>query len=135
MNSIRKYLGWIAVPMTLLVFTLSMPPASVVAAMVDTQTVARDHAVDARAQLTSLMAREDIQRELLARGIDPAEARARVAGLTDQEARRLAHTLDSLPAGGNIIAAVILITVIVFAVLVVTDITGQTNVFPFIKAK
>ncbi len=136
MTSIRKYMRWMAVPAALMVLTLSMPPASAVAAMVDTHTaLARDRAVDARTQLTSLMARADVQKELQARGIDPAEAQARVDALTDNEARQLARKLDSLPAGGGVIGAVIIVAVIVFAVLVITDYTGQTNVFPFIKAK
>ena len=56
--------------------------------------------------------------------------KARVAALTDAEAAELAARLDELPAGGVSILGAILI---VFLVLLLTDILGYTKVFPFTK--
>jgi hypothetical protein len=56
------------------------------------------------------------------------EANQRVAALTDDEARILSTQLDSLPAGGFDALGAILI---VFIVLLITDILGFTKVFSF----
>jgi hypothetical protein len=42
---------------------------------------------------------------------------------------QLAGRIDSLPAGGDVIGAV----VFVFLVLLITDLLGLTKVFPFTK--
>ena len=131
----RNTLRWLAAPMAVMVLCLSITTAPATAAMVDTQAaVERDAAADARAKLKSLLARDDVRKELLARGIDPEEARKRVNALTDSEAVQVAGQIDQLPAGGSFIGVLVGIAVIVFIVLVITDYTGQTNVFPFIKA-
>ena len=53
-----------------------------------------------RERIAAAFEREDVRVELQARGVDPAHAKARVAALTDEEARLLAAEIDSLPAGG-----------------------------------
>jgi hypothetical protein len=53
---------------------------------------------------------------------------ARVAALSDEEAAQLAARLDELPAGGS---DFLTIALIVFLVLLFTDIMGYTKVFPF----
>lgn len=74
--------------------------------------------------------RAEVQAQLQAYGVSAAEVKARVAALTDEEAAELARHLDSLPAGGvNIISALL----IVFLVLLLTDILGFTKVFPFTR--
>jgi hypothetical protein len=82
-------------------------------------------------RIGSLLERADVQAQLRAYGVDPAEARARAAALTDAEAAQLVSNIDGLPAGGiNILGAIVL----VFLVLLVTDILGYTKVFPFTKS-
>jgi len=51
------------------------------------------------------------------------------SALTDDEARLLAQRIDQMPAGGGIVGAIVLI----FLVLLVTDVLGLTDVFPFTK--
>ncbi len=82
-----------------------------------------------RDRVKKLLAREDIRNQLLALGVDPDEAGARVQGMTDSEAQTLAGKLDQLPAGGGVVEAVL----IVFLVLLFTDIMGFTDVFPFVN--
>jgi hypothetical protein len=62
--------------------------------------------------------------------VSPAEVNARVAALSDAEAAELAARIDELPAGGVSILGAALI---VFLVLLLTDILGYTKVFPFTK--
>jgi hypothetical protein len=89
-------------------------------------------AVEARAYITSVLAREDIQKALIARGIDPIEAQARVGTLTDREAIQFAGTMEQLPAGG-VIGYIVGLAVLVFLVLLITDVLGYTDIFPFVK--
>jgi len=49
----------------------------------------------------SLTDRERVELLLAAHGVQSAEARARAAALTDQEATQLAAEIDALPAGGG----------------------------------
>ena len=50
--------------------------------------------------------------------------------MTDAEAAQLVSNIDALPAGGvGILGAIVL----VFLVLLVTDILGYTKMFPFTK--
>lgn len=81
-------------------------------------------------RIVEVLERADVQAQLRARGVDPAEARARAAALTDAEAAQIVSNIDQLPAGGiGIIGAIVL----VFLVLLLTDILGYTKVFPFTK--
>lgn len=107
----------------LLILSLALPlPAQ--AAL-----VATDAALE-RQRLAGLFERAEVQQQLRAYGVEPAEARARVAALTDAEAAQLVSNIDELPAGGiGIVGAIVL----VFLVLLVTDILGYTKVFPFTK--
>jgi hypothetical protein len=91
--------------------------------------VATDAALE-RQHIAGLLERAEVQQQLRAYGVEPAEARARVAALTDAEAAQLVSNIDELPAGGvGIVGAIVL----VFLVLLVTDILGYTKVFPFTK--
>jgi len=84
-----------------------------------------------RAQLAQTLARSDIQDQLRAFGVDPAQAQSRVHALTDAEAAELAARIDQLPAGGS---DVLVVALIVFLVLLATDIMGYTKIFPFTRS-
>ena len=83
-----------------------------------------------RSRIVSLLDRAEVRAQLKAYGVDPADVKARVAALSDEEAAHLAAQLDSLPTGGSIIGAIVLI----FLVLLVTDILGFTKIFPFTRS-
>ena len=96
------------------------------------QVIQETHSVSDRAKVESFMLREDVQKQLTLMGIDSTEAESRVASLSDEEIRKMAGRLDELPAGegvGSIVGAML----IVFLVLLVTDLLGLTDVFPFVK--
>lgn len=103
------------------------------AVMVSTEEVARLAVTGApdsgHARLAAVLARDNVRSEMERLGIDPASAQERVAALTDEEAASLADQIDKAPAGG-IIGAILL----VFFVLLVTDILGLTKVFPFTRS-
>lgn len=83
-----------------------------------------------RERIASVLERADVQAQLQAYGVSPAQVKARVAALTDDEAAELAARLDSLPAGG---LGVLEAALIVFLVLLLTDIFGYTKIFPFTR--
>jgi hypothetical protein len=102
-----------------LALLVSIPYQGALAALVDTETAADSvHGSNARARLHQYLARGDVQAALRAQGIDPAEAEARVASLTDAEINQIAGRLDELPAGG-VLGFVILVLVIVLLVFVI----------------
>ncbi|HEY0336422.1 MAG TPA: PA2779 family protein [Burkholderiales bacterium] len=58
-------------------------------------------AQDVRAQIDAVLARAEVSDQLQMMGIDPKAVQARVAVLTDDEARDLAGKLHSVPAGAS----------------------------------
>jgi len=82
-----------------------------------------------RTQLELLLAREDVAVQLRAFGVDAGDALMRVERMTDEEVASLNRQLGELPAGGDLLGAAL----IVFIVLVITDVIGATDVFPFIR--
>ena len=112
----------------LLALSLHFPAAQ--ARMISTEAVVNAAQVQQnRERLRNAINRDDVKAELLARGVDPAQVQARVDSLTDQELQSLSGKIDQLPAGGDALDLLVLI----FIVLLITDILGFTNVFPFVK--
>jgi len=71
---------------------------------------------------------------LVSQGVDLQEAQNRIESLTDEEAIRVAEQLQELPAGGDsFFTALLIVALIVFLVLLATDIAGYTDIFPFVK--
>lgn len=104
---------------------------SVQAALISTEQVAAANAAQQQREvIAAALARPGVMAQLEQLGVDPQQARARVDALTDAEAEELAGQIDSLPAGGaDIIGALVLI----FLVLLVTDLLGLTRVYPFVR--
>ena len=72
-----------------------------------------------RAALNTFLARADVATQLQTLGIDAATAKARVAALSDAEARALAGQVADAPAGGVYsagIIAIILIALVAWAI-------------------
>jgi hypothetical protein len=87
----------------------------------------------ARALLGSLLDRADVRAVLESHGVSAEDAKARVAALSDDEVAGLAAKFQSLPAGGDGIEGVLWLAVLVFLILLITDILGFTKVFPFTR--
>lgn len=103
------------------------------ASLISTEQVARSVAVEngesPHATLMSMFERADVVAQLERHGVSSTDAEARVAALTDEEAAHFVSQIEQAPAGG-IIGAILL----VFFVLLVTDILGFTRVFPFTRS-
>ena len=99
-------------------------PLEAYAGMMPTEAAVRD-------RIAAFVDREEVRAKLQAHGVTSAQVSERVAALTDDEAAEIAARIDELPAGGlGVLEAI----VVVFLVLLLTDILGFTKVFPFTKA-
>ena len=136
MKNIRMFLKPVGLFLAVFMLIISGPCQSAVAALIGTESVVdTDGAQNARQYLKSVLAREDVKKALVSQGIDPGEAQKRLDGLTDEEATRLADQLQELPAGGGFFTTLLIVALIVFLVLLATDIAGYTDIFPFVKSK
>ncbi|HTN65180.1 MAG TPA: PA2779 family protein [Burkholderiaceae bacterium] len=102
------------------------------AAMISTDQIhAEASAQQNHDRIAAALNRPEVMSQLEKMGVTKVDAQARVAALTDTEVATVAEQMDSLPAGGDgILGALVLI----FVVLLVTDILGLTKVFPFTRS-
>jgi hypothetical protein len=134
MKLLRKNANFLSVFMATLMLLIAVPFQTILAAMIPTEVINDTlNAQEARDFLNELISREDIQNYLTNQGIDPLEAKARIDSLSDSEAVMMAKQLEQLPAGGGAVGIIIGAALIVFLVLLATDILGYTDVFPFVK--
>lgn len=104
------------------------------AKLITTSQISRDVQVtEDRERVNLFFEREDVVNQLETLGLTSQEAKKRLAGLTEGEVAMIAQHLDELPAGGNGVGAVVGAVVLIFLVLLITDILGFTDVFPFVK--
>ena len=128
MRRIQKVEKSVSILMAMLMLMISAPVSSVFAAMIGTEALlVNPDTVDARDQLRSFLDRKDVQAELTARGIDPAEAKARVDSLSDAELMQIADKIDGLPAGGDFWGTFVFVVIIIFVTLLVLEIMGYTD--------
>lgn len=110
----------------ILTFVLgSVPFAPAHAGMIQTADV-----FDDRARIHAVLDRDDVRAQLEQHGVSLADAKARVAALSDSEARQMANQLENMPAGA---ADVVGVLFTIFIILLVTDLLGLTSVFPFTR--
>ena len=102
--------------------------------MIDTGTaIAMTRQDDARTRIVNFLDRQDVQLAMEQQGIAAEEARQRVASLTDDEVMQISRVMDQLPAGGDGVGVVIGAAVLIFVILLLTDIAGLTHVFSFVN--
>jgi len=137
MKLIRQRSKSTSVFLVILMVLLTTPCQSVLAAMIETEAslASIPQGQAARNTIKALLAREDARAVLRAQGINPVEAMARVDSLTDEEIENIATRMDQLPAGGDAFGVIVGAALIVFIVLLVTDILGLTDVFTFVKKR
>ena len=136
MNMLRQTVKPVSVVLIVSMLLLVVPYQPCLAALIGTETVldaARGQ--EARQNITRILARKDVQRVFRMQGISPEEAKARVNALSDAEVVALEKRIDQLPAGGDGLGTILFAIVFVFLVLLVTDILGYTDVFPFVKKR
>jgi pantoate kinase len=130
----RRFTRYVCYFVAVTMLLMSLPVQTVRAAMIKTETVLTLSTVnDVRENLNQFLKREDVQAIMTAQGISPAEAKARVDSLSDDEIMQIADKMDQLPAGGSAFGVIVTAAVVIFIVLLITDILGFTDVFTFVK--
>lgn len=120
MHPIRRKAQPVAILMTVLTLLLSVPYQSAVAALVETEAMLdMSRSQEARETLKHFMNRDDVRSAIVAQGVDPLEADARLNSLTNAEVIQIADQIDQLPAGGDVIGLLVTVLVIVILVLVI----------------
>jgi Family of unknown function (DUF6627) len=133
MTGIPTLRRFVALTLAVVMFVLMGPIGAARAALVSTEQVIGASAAAAdRDRVAAFLGRDDVRRQMVALGVDPMEAAARVQGLSDAEVHQIAGHLDQLPAGQDAIVAVIGAAVFIFLVLLITDLLGLTHIFPFV---
>jgi hypothetical protein len=137
MKTLRKLQQYVVIPVILSFVVVTFPFGAAQAGMVSTErAVERSYQAGAtadRERVLGLLRRAEVQQEMRALGVDPDEAYARAAALSDAELAQVAGRMDALPAGEGIIGPIVGAAVLVFIVLLITDLMCWTRVFPFTK--
>jgi hypothetical protein len=134
MSAIRQLRRGVALLLAVVMLVVSMPLGGARAALVTTdQVLGQSDGASERARVLAFLGRAEVREQIVALGVDPAEAAARVATLSDAQVRAIAGEIDQLPAGQSAIAAIVGAILIIFLVLLVTDLLGLTNIFPFVN--
>ena len=111
--------------------TLMGLPLTAHAALVGTEEALTSTVATAeRGKVDAFMQREDVRAALQSRGVSPEEASERVRALSQDEVSQLALQIDQAPAAG---ADVLGFFLVLFVVLLITDVLGMTKVFPFTR--
>jgi RNase H-fold protein (predicted Holliday junction resolvase) len=97
------------------------------AGVIGTETVIQSQERTARIErITAVLEKDTVQQQLVALGVNPADARQRVAALSDSELQSLEQRMDELPAGAD---GALTVLGIVLLVLLVLELVGVTDVF------
>jgi len=140
---LRKLCRALVLPVALLFLTAVGPLPAAQAAMIQTDQVETGNVLDNvrespdaaadRDRVMLFLARDDVRQQMRDLGVDPEEAEARVAAMSDAEVQELAGKLENAKAGEGPLGAIVGAAVFVFVVLLITDILCFTDVFPFTK--
>ena len=120
-RSKKSIIAWVSV---LLMFFTQIAPLQ--AAIVGNETLM--HQIT-RADLIESLDKTEVQNLLISKGVDPAAARIRIQQMNDDELASLRQDFQQLPAGAGGLGTV----AIIFVVLIITDMIGATDIFPFVK--
>jgi hypothetical protein len=80
---------------------------------------------EARAVVDAALAREDVRAKLAGLGVEASAIEGRIAALTEAELETLADRIEQAPAGGDTLAVI----GVVFLVLIILEVVGVIDVF------
>jgi|SRR5688572_8923264 len=89
------------------------------------EAVAADRQDSARALVDATLARADVRAQLEGMGVDPAAIEGRLDALSEAEIATLAGQIEQAPAGGDALAVI----GVVFVVLIILELVGVIDIF------
>ena len=107
------------------ILNLSSPLVAQAGVIGTLQAVESQHRAADLAVVNSALAREQVRAELGTMGVDATAVEARLGAMTDAELRSLAGEIENLPAGGDALAVI----GIVFLVLLILEAVGVLDIF------
>jgi hypothetical protein len=120
-RSKKSIIAWVSV---LLMFFTQIAPLQ--AAMLGNQTLMTEIT---RADIIASLDQAKVQNLLVSNGVDPQAAKLRIQQMSDDELAQLQRDFQQLPAGAGAAGTIALI----FIILLITDMMGATDIFPFVK--
>ncbi len=111
--------------LSLSVIALGLQQPALAGVVGTAEAVAAARGENPRAVVDAALARQDVRQQLTALGVDPADVEGRLAALSEQEIASLAGQIESAPAGGDALAVI----GIVFLVLVILEVVGVIDIF------
>ena len=120
-RSKKSIIAWVSV---LLMFFTQIAPLQ--AAMLGNQTLMTEIT---RADIIASLDEAKVQNLLISNGVDPQAAKLRIQQMSDDELAQLQRDFQQLPAGAGAAGTIALI----FIILLITDMMGATDIFPFVK--
>ena len=122
MNFIEKALKPTSIFLAILFLLVPAYYQSVSAAMIGTETMLTPD----RNQTT----RDNIQKVLVARGINPHEAKARIDSLSDDELEMICQKITDLPAGGDATGFILIVGAVLIIVIILVEYFSEVKMFP-----
>jgi len=101
------------------------------AAIVDTQALISPQRDADLSSIRAQLERDDVRQKLEQMGVEQSVLDARIATLNDRELHRLATDMQNAPAGGDVLAVI----GVVFVVLLILELVGVIDIFKKIPAK
>jgi len=111
--------------MCLSLLSLAVPPAAVAGIVGTDQAISLEQRGMYLDRINTTLARQDIRDTMLSMGVDPSDIGTRIGTLTDAELATLARQMDQAPAGGDFLALV----GVVFVVLIILELVGVIDIF------
>jgi hypothetical protein len=131
MNFNNKALKPTSVVLAFLVLLVPVFHQTASAAMIGNETMLTlDRTKDTRGYLHNLMSREAIQQVLVARGINPLEAKARIDSLSDDELEMIAGKITDLPAGGDVTGFIVIVGAVIIIAIILVEYFSEVKMFP-----
>jgi hypothetical protein len=110
---------------SLSLLSVGMQAPAVAGAVSTAEAVAAARGESPRAVVDATMARADVRGKLSELGVDVTAIEGRLAALSDEEVAALAGKIESAPAGGDALAVI----GIVFVVLIILEVVGVIAIF------
>jgi hypothetical protein len=107
------------------VVSLGMQAPAVAGVVSTGEAAAAARGESPRALVDATIARQDVRGKLAQLGVDAAAIEGRLAALSDQEIAKLAAQIESAPAGGDALAVI----GVVFVVLIILELVGVIDIF------
>jgi hypothetical protein len=99
--------------------------SSVQAAIIDTDALVASARDADLAKVRAQLSRDEVRAKFTEMGVDASALDARIASLSDQELHRLALEMEKAPAGGDVLAVI----GVVFIVLIILEFVGVIDIF------